>query len=109
MSRVAVVGVVSVCVALQVPSFPVPFVASRRVSDGISIRLGSTGWTAARTLQRLGAVVSLATYVGADPVGQVAIQGLREYGLYGQATLVCPRQPVVVVLHDGDGQRSSIR
>jgi acarbose 7IV-phosphotransferase len=109
MTRIAVAGVVSVRVALQVPSFPVPFTASRRSPGGIGIRLASTAWTAARTLQRLGTNVSLATYVGADMMGQLASHGLREHGLYGPATLVCPTHPTVIVLYDPDGRRSSIR
>ncbi|WP_326917111.1 carbohydrate kinase family protein [Actinophytocola sp.] len=107
--RVVVAGVVSVRVALRVPSFPVPFMASRRDNGGIGLRLASTAWTAARTLQRLGTTVSLATYVGADMAGQLASHGLRKYGLYGPATLVCPTQPSVVVLYDHDGHRSSTR
>jgi sugar/nucleoside kinase (ribokinase family) len=109
MTKVVVAGVVSVRVAVRVPTFPVPFISSRREPGGIGLRLASTAWTAARTLQRLGTTVSLATYVGADLVGQLACHGLREHGLYGPGTLVCPTQPSVVVLYDHDGCRSSTR
>lgn len=109
MTRVVVAGMVSVRVACRVASFPVPLIPSQRQADGFSIRLASVGWTTARTLQRLGTDVSLATYVGGDPAGQLAVDGLRRAGLYGAATLVCSSQPRSMVLYDNHGRRSSTR
>lgn len=109
MSSIMVAGVVSVRVACRVEVFPIPFRPSERRAGGISIRLDSTGWTIARTVQRLGGDMTLATYVGADPLGQLTIQGLRDCGLYGPTTLVCDEQPRTMVLYDRCGRRSSTR
>lgn len=109
MSRVVVAGVASVRIAHSVPAFPVPFVPSDSRTGGISVRLASTGWTAVRTLQRLGSRVAFATYVGADPLGLLADRALREHGLYGPAVQVCDAQPRTVVLYDDTGLRASTR
>src|SRR5207248_1246472 len=87
-------------------SFPIPFVAKNTNPGKISVRLAGTGWTAARTLQRLGRDVTFATYVGADTIGQFAAQGLLRHGLYGPATLVCADHPRAMVLYDNEGRRS---
>lgn len=109
MTRVVVAGVISVCTAMAVPGFPVPCVPSYRHPDGIDVRLASTGWTVARTLQSLGTDVTFATYVGADALGQLATHELRRHGLYGPATMVSAVQPRTVVLYDGAGRRASAR
>lgn len=109
MTRVVVAGMSSVRIARSVPSFPIPFVPSQRQPDGIHIRLASQGWTIVRTLQCLGTDVEFASYVGADMVGQLAAFGLRQYGLYGPATLVCAEHPRTMVLYDRDGRRASTR
>jgi sugar/nucleoside kinase (ribokinase family) len=106
MSRVVVAGVVNVRAARRFESFPIPFVASSHEPDSISIRLSGTGWTVARTLQRLGTDVTFATYVGADELGQFATAGLLRFGLYGPATLVCGSQPRAMVLFDRHGRRA---
>lgn len=107
MSRVVVAGVVNVRVARACETFPVPFAPSTFDPDGISIRLSGTGWTVARTLQRLGTEVTFATYVGADELGQFAVQGVARRGLYGPTTLVCGSQPRAMVLYDRSGRRAS--
>lgn len=107
MARIIVAGVVNVRVAHQVDAFPVPFLSSQRRRDGISVRLSGTGWTIACTAQRLGSDPIFATYVGADSLGQLAIQGLQERGLYGPTTLVCDAQPRALVLYDRDGRRAN--
>jgi sugar/nucleoside kinase (ribokinase family) len=104
-----VAGVISVCTALAVESFPVPYAPDVRRPGGIDLRLASVGWTVARTLQTLGTDVTFATYVGSDSLGQLAMHELRAHGLYGPATLVCPAQPRTVVLYDDHGERASIR
>ncbi|HVV10791.1 carbohydrate kinase family protein [Amycolatopsis sp.] len=80
--------------------------SSTTLPGEISIRLAGTGWTTARTLQTLGSEVTFATYVGADPIGRLAVDGLRRHGLYGPATLVCAEQPRAMVLYDRAGSRS---
>jgi sugar/nucleoside kinase (ribokinase family) len=107
MTRVVVAGVVNVRAALDVESFPVPFMSSRRHPNGISFQLSGTGFTIARTLRELGTEVMLATYVGADALGFMAASGLREHGLYGPATLICDSQPRAVVLYDRNGSRAN--
>jgi sugar/nucleoside kinase (ribokinase family) len=107
MTRIVVAGVVNVRAALDVESFPVPFTSSRRHPNGISVQLSGTGFTIARTLRDLGADVTFATYVGADPLGLMAVGGLREQGLYGPAALVCESQPRAVVLYDRNGSRAN--
>jgi acarbose 7IV-phosphotransferase len=109
MSRVAVAGVISVCTAIAVESFPVPYEPNLRRPGGIDVRLASVGWTVARTLRSLGTDVTFATYVGADSLGQLAMHELRKHDLYGSATLVCPDQPRTVVLYDGTGLRAGSR
>jgi acarbose 7IV-phosphotransferase len=106
-SRVVVAGVVNVRVARRFESFPVPFTPSAFDPGGISIRLSGTGWTVARTLQALGSTVLFATYVGADDLGQFAVQGLQRRGLYGPTTLVCDAQPRAMVLYDAGGRRAN--
>jgi acarbose 7IV-phosphotransferase len=105
-NRMLVAGVVTLRVARNVGRFPVPFVAKNTRPGRISMRLAGTGWTAARTLQRLGTEVTFATYVGADQIGQFTAQGLLRHGLYGPATLVCEEHPRAMVLYDADGRRS---
>jgi sugar/nucleoside kinase (ribokinase family) len=109
MIKVVVAGIVSVRIALPVPTFPVPFVASNTRTGAINVRLSGTGWTVARTLQQLGTAVSLATYVGADALGRLADHGLRGCELYGPATQVCDAHPRSVELYDGDGHKASTR
>ena len=109
MSRVVVAGVISVCTALSVDSFPVRYEPNARRPGGIEMRLASVGWTITRTLQSLGGDVTFATYVGSDSLGQLAMHELRAYGLYGPATQVCASQPRTVVLYDGTGLRAGIR
>lgn len=109
MSSVVVAGVVSVRIACPVEEFPVPYARSRRRPGAVSVRLGSAGWTVARTLQSLGSTVEFATYVGADALGGLAAAGLREHGLYGPRTQVCAEQPRVAVLYDQHGRQASTR
>jgi sugar/nucleoside kinase (ribokinase family) len=106
-SRVVVAGVVNVRMARGFAAFPIPYESSVCDPEGISVRLSGTGWTLARTLQQLGTAVSFATYVGADPLGQLVVHGLAQHGLYGPATQVCAAQPRAIVLYDSDGKRSS--
>jgi acarbose 7IV-phosphotransferase len=106
-SRVVVAGIVNVRVARRCETFPIPFTPSAFDPGGISIRLSGTGWTVARTLQALGTAVVFATYVGADDLGQFAIQGLQRRGLYGPTTLVCDAQPRAMVLYDAEGRRAN--
>lgn len=106
MTRVVVAGVVSVRLAHAVGSFPVPYVSAQHCTGGLSMRLAGTGWTGATTLQALGSEVIFATYVGADALGTLAVQGLRGRDWYGPATLVCDEQPRSLVLYDRDGSRA---
>ena len=71
MSRVVVAGVVNVRAARRFESFPIRFTPSTFDPGGISIRLSGTGWTVARTMQKLGTDVTFATYVGADDLGRL--------------------------------------
>lgn len=103
---IVVAGVVTVQVARGFDAFPIPFVSSTTRPGEISVRLAGTGWTVARTLQRLGDDVTFATYVGADQLGQLAVGGLLRHGLYGPTTLVCATQPRSMVLYDREGRRS---
>ncbi|WP_157440379.1 carbohydrate kinase family protein [Actinokineospora inagensis] len=104
--RVAVAGVVNVGVSCLVPEFPVPLISSRRLPGGLHFRIAGSGHTVARVAARLGADVAFATYVGADVLGSVAVQCLREQGLYGPGAQVCAEQPRAVVLFDAAGTRS---
>lgn len=104
--RVAVAGVVNVRFAHAVGTFPVPYVTGQHRPGGLSVRLSGVGWTGATTLRALGADVAFATYVGADALGLLAVQGLRSRGWYGPATLVCDEQPRSLILYDRDGTRS---
>jgi sugar/nucleoside kinase (ribokinase family) len=104
--RAAVAGVVNVRLAHAVESFPVPYVSGQHRPGALSVRLSGTGWTGATTLQALGAAVTFATYVGADALGTLAVQGLRSQGWYGPATLVCEEQPRSLILYDRAGTRA---
>jgi acarbose 7IV-phosphotransferase len=106
MTRIALAGVVNVRLAHAVESFPVPFVSSQHRRGGLSVRLSGTGWTGSTTLRALGSEVTFATYVGADELGTLAVQGLRSRGWYGPWTLVCSEQPRSLVLYDRAGTRS---
>ncbi|MCT2586929.1 carbohydrate kinase family protein [Actinophytocola gossypii] len=106
MTAVAVAGVVNVRLAHAVEAFPVPFASGQHRPNGLSVRLSGTGWTGATTLRALGASVTFATYVGSDPLGILAMHGLRERGWYGPATQVCAEQPRSLVLYDRDGTRA---
>lgn len=106
MTRVAVAGVVTVRLAHQVDTFPVPYIASQHRTGGLSVRLSGVGWTAATTLKSLGRQVTFATYVGADALGALAVQGLRSHGWYGPATLVCDEHPRSLILYDREGKRA---
>jgi sugar/nucleoside kinase (ribokinase family) len=107
MSNVIVAGVVNVRAARRCDVFPIPFVPGTFDPGGISIRLSGTGWTAARTIGRLGGNVVFATYVGADELGGFVASGLRRCGLYGPTTLVCASQPRAMVIYDRDGRRAN--
>lgn len=107
MTAVTVAGVVNVRLAHAVDSFPVPLVSGQHRTNGLSVRLSGTGWTGATTLRALGAAVTFATYVGSDPLGTLATEGLRRRGWYGPATQVCAEQPRALVLYDRDGTRSN--
>lgn len=107
MNRVVVAGVVNVRAALRCAQFPPPLPTNSFDPGGISIRLSGTGWTVARTLQRLGSDVLFGTYVGADELGRLARDGLVRRGLSGATTLTCPAQPRAVVLYGRDGARAN--
>jgi acarbose 7IV-phosphotransferase len=107
MSRVVVAGVVNIRSALAVDRFPVLYAPSRRQRDGISVRLSGSGFVVARTLQTLGTDVTFATYVGACPLGVMAVNGLHEAGLHGPGVLVSGTQPRAVVLYDRNGDLTS--
>jgi sugar/nucleoside kinase (ribokinase family) len=107
MTRVVVAGVVNIRSALAVDRFPVLFASSRRRPEAISVRLSGSGFVVARTLQDLGADVTFATYVGTDALGILAVNGLRDAGLYGPGVLVSGIQPRSVVLYDRHGARAS--
>ena len=108
MSRIAVAGAVTVCVTREVERFPVPFAPSRVDNGGIDVAPSGTGWHVARALHGLGDEVVLATYVGTDPLGAVALGALHRHGLAGPATLRCAIQPRAVVLYDRDGNRAGV-
>lgn len=107
MAAITVAGVVNVRLAHAVDAFPVPLVSGQHRTNGLSVRLSGTGWTGATTLRALGASVTFATYVGSDPLGVLATEGLRRRGWYGPATQVCAEQPRALVLYDRDGTRSN--
>ncbi|WP_158224454.1 MULTISPECIES: carbohydrate kinase family protein [Amycolatopsis] len=102
---IVVAGVVTVRVARQFESFPIPFVSSTTHPGDISIRLAGVGWTVARTLQQLGDAVRLATYVGTDLAGRLAKLELHEHGLAGPTVLSTDSQPRSMVLYDREGRR----
>jgi acarbose 7IV-phosphotransferase len=104
---ITVAGVVNVRLAHAVDSFPVPLVSGQHRTNGLSVRLSGTGWTGATTLRALGAAVTFATYVGSDPLGFLATEGLRRRGWYGPATQVCAEQPRALVLYDRFGTRAN--
>jgi acarbose 7IV-phosphotransferase len=106
MSRIVVAGIVTVRLAHQVDSFPVGLAATGH--GRLSVQLGGTGWTAATTLHALGADLAFATFVGSDPLGLVAAEGLRAKGWLGPAALVCAEQPRGLVLYDRAGGRYGI-
>ena len=108
MSRIAVAGALTISVSRRVETFPVPLRTSEVHNGGLGVAPGGTGWLVARTLQGLGDEVVLATYVGRDPLGAVALGALREHGLAGPGTLRCSTQPRAVVLYDRDGNRSGV-
>jgi sugar/nucleoside kinase (ribokinase family) len=108
MTHVAVSGIVSVRFTRPVDTFPVPR-SPGQVRDGaLGAHLAGAGWTAATALRALGADVTFATYVGADPLGLVAAQGLRARGWYGRATARCAEQPRSVNLYDDAGTTSGM-
>ena len=106
MSRIAVAGALTICVARQVEGFPVPLAVGRVDNGGLTVAPGGTGWLVARTLQELGDDVVFATYAGRDPLGALALGALRGHGLYGSTTLRCTTQPRAMVLYDRDGNRA---
>ncbi|SDC91485.1 carbohydrate kinase family protein [Actinokineospora iranica] len=106
MPVIAVAGVVNIRMSCAVEEFPVPLISSRRLPNGLDMRLSGTGMIVARTAAALGSQVALATYVGADPLGLAAAQCLREEGFYGPGVQVCATQPRAMVLYDKAGTRS---
>ncbi|WP_116111484.1 carbohydrate kinase family protein [Amycolatopsis ruanii] len=100
-----VAGAVTGRMARQFESFPIPLVSSTTHPGDISLRLAGVGWTVARTLQRLGERVTLATFVGTDLLGRMVELGLRRHGLAGTTTLPCESQPRSMVLYDRNGTR----
>ncbi|MGI6874128.1 carbohydrate kinase family protein [Amycolatopsis sp. 3B14] len=100
-----VAGAVTVRMARQFESFPIPLVSSTTHPGDIDVRLAGVGWTVARTLQRLGERVTLATFVGTDLLGRMAESGLSRHGLAGPTTLQCASQPRSMVLYDRGGTR----
>ncbi len=108
MTHVAVSGIVSVRLTRPVDAFPVRRVPGEVRDGALGAHLAGAGWTAATTLRALGTDVTFATYVGADPLGLVAAQGLRARGWYGRATARCAEQPRSVNLYDGAGTSSGM-
>ncbi|GAB3587279.1 hypothetical protein GCM10027445_67190 [Amycolatopsis endophytica] len=100
-----VAGAVTVRMARQFDSFPIPLVSSTTHPGDISIRPAGVGWTVARTLQRLGEHVTLATFVGDDLLGRMTESELRRHGLAGPTTVTCASQPRSLVLYDRHGTR----
>nr|CTQ95836.1 PfkB [Kibdelosporangium sp. MJ126-NF4] len=107
MPKIVVAGVVNIRSALAVDAFPVSLVSSVCRADTISIRLSGSGFTVARTVQRLGSEVRFATYAGNDSLGRMVIGDLRRTGLHGPGVLLAGDQARSIVLFDRDGTRSS--
>ena len=106
--RAVVVGMAYTVIALAVEGFPVPYRPVRDVP--ISMSVGGSGFTAARTLATLGNEVYLAAPLGEDADALAVDAAAYRFGINSaMCPRSLPRSPRAVVLEDGDGRQQISR
>ena len=103
-SRIVVVGVASLYMALPVEGFPLPY-APTRFPEWLRAEVSGAGCHIAGTLRRLGDEVRLCTFAGRDTAGEAIRAALRDRGLLGPEVVTAPGSSLGVVLVAPDGRR----
>jgi len=98
-------------VVVDVLAYPVdalPPKGGMTLVEDIRMALGGCASNTAVALAKMGASVSLCAKVGRDPMGDFAVEGLRQAGVDAGPVLRCPKTPTgaTVVLVDSKAQRS---
>lgn len=106
MSRVLVSGLINVETTVRVEGFPIEYSPVRYPFFGVDTRISGVGYNLAKALTKLGDEVIFLSIIGADPMGDLVRQALRQDGIddVGVLTLL-ERTPESVILYDPSGRR----
>lgn len=103
-SKIVVVGVTSLYMAVPVEGFPLPY-TSTRFPEWLRAEVSGAGCHIAGTLGALGDDVRLCTFAGRDAAGEAIRAALRDRGLLGPEVVPAPESSLGVVLVAPDGRR----
>jgi len=106
MPRVLVSGLVNLETTVRVPGFPLPYFPVTYPFHGVATTVSGVGVNVAKALHTLGHTVDLATLVGRDALGALAVADLAGAGLAtGGIAADLDATPASVVLLAPDGRR----
>lgn len=103
-SKIVVVGVASLYMALPVEGFPLQY-TPMRFPEWLRAEVSGAGCHIAGTLRTLGDDVRLCTFAGHDAAGAAIRASLQDRGLLGPEVVPAPESSLGVVLVAPDGRR----
>ena len=105
MSRILVSGLINIETTLRVESFPLPYFPVTYPFGGIDNSVSGVGFNIAKALTRLGHEVTLLSFVGRDPAGELAKNALHSAGLDTSYVRESDATAQSVILYDKEGRR----
>ena len=106
MKRILVSGLVNTETTCSVKDFPIPYQPIDYNFFGVHTSVSGVGFNVAKALTALGNQVDIATLLGNDPAGDIALRELDAAGINTSfVTRVLPETCSSVVLHSPDGRR----
>ncbi len=106
MSKILVSGLINLETTCGVRGFPVEYAPIDYNFFGVNSAVSGVGYNVVKSLATLGNSVDMATMLGGDSAGDLAIAALKDSGVNCEHAVRCMEQtPASVVLYDSDGRR----
>lgn len=106
MSKILVSGLVNLETTCSVGGFPIEYAPVDYNFFGVNSAVSGVGYNVAKAMATLGNSVDIATMLGSDSAGELAIAALEDSGINCEHAVRCMEQTAAsVVLYDGDGRR----
>lgn len=106
MSKILVSGLVNLETTCSVKGFPIEYAPVDYNFFGVNSAVSGVGYNVAKSLATLGNSVDMATMLGSDSAGDLALAALRDSGVNCEYAVRCMEQTAAsVVLYDRDGRR----